>query len=175
MHPDLDHHYNENRKRPINSSSFPQRQTDFTPEFLPCSSLRHTLPITCCPPTYLWVSIRMEAPWGGLFGALYPQCLEWHLRHRAHLINVVLKSNKWIWKVLTTVVLAIQRLLRREMCTFFLPLREAEKMLQWPSVPEAVNQQFVLTACLPNSDFVWENKWVGEPCFSVNSNPKAHW
>lgn len=50
----------------------------------------------------------------------------------------------------------IQHIWKKETYTFFLPLIEAQKVLQWPSAPEAVNQLFVLTACHPNSDFVWE-------------------
>lgn len=127
----------------------------FLQNIFQCYSLWCILPSTRCHLTYLWVSIEWKLQ-EKVCLVLCPQCLEWCLPHRGHLINVFYKSNEWIWKVLTTVVLAIQHLLRWEMCTFFLPLIEAEKMLQWPSVPEAVNQPFVLTACPPNSDFVWE-------------------
>lgn len=108
------------------------------PNSFQCYSLQHILLSTCCH-LYIYEFLSEGKLHEKVCSVPYPQCLVWCLPHRAYLINVFKKSNKRIWKVLTTVVLAIQHLLRREMCTFFLPLIEAEKMLRWPSVPEAVN------------------------------------
>lgn len=143
-------------ERPLTSSSFLQGQADFTPEFQ-CSSCQHILPSTCCHLTYLWACIRMEAPWEVLLSAVSPVPRMMPTTQGA--LNQCVKKamNEYKKRSLqSAVILGIRHTVRREMCTFFLPQIEAQKMLRWPSVPEAVNQPFVLTACPPNSDYVWE-------------------
>lgn len=72
MHTDLDHHYNENRKRPVNSSSYPVKQADFPPEYLPVLFPLVYFAEYSLPSNIFMSFYRMEAPGEGLLGAVSP-------------------------------------------------------------------------------------------------------